>query len=384
MLFITIFVLCILAFMEVDIFIPSFPELIRLFKLTPFEVQLTLSVNFISYCISSLYVGSLGDRYGRRPLILCGLVIFLIGSAMCVWAPTFSWLVIGRFFQGIGMAGPAVLGFVVIADVTPLEKQAGRMGILNGMTTVGMAGAPILGSYINMYFGWRANFMILLILGIISLIMTLLFIPETGKPEPSVKVELKSYLSLLKSKEYRRYFYIFCLLITSHWTFVGMGPILYMESMGVPLQYFGFYQGAILVGFSATSLISPVVLRHMRREICLRLSSHLMMLAGVFIALISLGVKDTPWIITLIVSLYVIPFVFPINILYPVALSCIPDASSRAAALINFGRLIGSAAGLAGVSYLYAGTFRILALFMFTLTLVSYFLLFKTKEWRAT
>ena len=128
MLFLTILLTIILAGAEVDLFIPSFPDLIYQFNLSPLSVQLTLSMNFLSYCVSSLFVGNLGDRYGRKPVIIGGLVIFILGSIFCVFASSFPLLVIGRFLQGIGMAGPSVLGYVVIADIIPKEKQAGLMG----------------------------------------------------------------------------------------------------------------------------------------------------------------------------------------------------------------------------------------------------------------
>ncbi len=86
MLFIAVAFIMFLAGMEVDIFIPSYPEMQQQFSLSPAKVQLCLGLNFITYCIGSLYAGALGDRYGLRKVILCGLAIFVVGSVACCFA----------------------------------------------------------------------------------------------------------------------------------------------------------------------------------------------------------------------------------------------------------------------------------------------------------
>ena len=149
MLFIAVAFIFFLVGMEIDIFIPSYPELQQKFGLSPATVQLCLSLNFVTYCIGSLYAGALGDHYGLRKVILYSLVIFAIGSVACVFAPSFSYILFGRILQGLGMAGPASLGYVVIAERYPPEKQAYILGTLNGFVTVSMASAPVIGSYVT-------------------------------------------------------------------------------------------------------------------------------------------------------------------------------------------------------------------------------------------
>lgn len=380
MLFFTILIIIILAGAEVDLFIPSFPDLIQEFELSPLLVQLTLSVNFISYCISSLFVGSMGDRYGRKPLIIGGLVIFIIGSIFCTFANSFAALVLGRLFQGIGMAGPAVLGYVVIADITPTEKQPGVLGTLNGMITLAMAFAPVIGSYINMWFGWHGNFIVLLGLGIISLILSLIFIPNTTQPNKAISLSLKTYLPLLSSKTFMKLFFIICALVSCYWVFIGMGPILYMQDMHVPLSHFGFYQGAIAGVFSIMSLVSPKILNRFPHSTCLRVSMRMLIGISMALLLISIFIPDTPWLITVVMALYVMPFVFPINVLYPLSLEILPDTKGRAAALINCGRLGFSAIGVEVVSYMYTGYFMPIAVFIFLFALSAFFVSMKTAE----
>src|SRR5690349_10183764 len=117
--------------MEFDLFVPSFPELQHHFSLTPFSVEALLSVNFVGYCLSLFIVGSLGDRYGRKSIILLGLLIFILGSFCCLFEPSYPLLLLGRFLQGVGVAAPAILSFLIIADIYPLKKQQSLFAILS-------------------------------------------------------------------------------------------------------------------------------------------------------------------------------------------------------------------------------------------------------------
>ncbi len=82
---------------EIDLFVPSFPELQEVFALTPFMVELTLGVNLGAHCLICPLAGTLGDRYGRKPIIMLGLSIFIVGSIFCTFASTYWQVLLGRF-----------------------------------------------------------------------------------------------------------------------------------------------------------------------------------------------------------------------------------------------------------------------------------------------
>src|SRR5258708_32819379 len=90
----TIILMDILSGMEFDLFVPSFPELQSQFDLSAFWVETLLSVNFAGYCLSLFFVGGLADHYGRKPIILVGLMTFIMGTLLCLWAPSFQFLLV--------------------------------------------------------------------------------------------------------------------------------------------------------------------------------------------------------------------------------------------------------------------------------------------------
>lgn len=370
MIFFTILILSILTGAELDLFTPSFPELRKTFGLSPFMVELMLSVNFIAHCISSLVVGNLGDRYGRKNIIIYGLIIFIFGSLLCVFAKHYYWLLLGRLLQGIGIAGPAVLSFLVIVDNCPLEKQPHSMGLLNGFVTLAMAISPVIGSYVSLFFTWQGNFVVLLILGIICIILTIFFVPKS-QTNHNVTFSIKEYSSILSSKSAIYYTICICLLSQSYWIFIGMAPILYMESLNVSLNNFGFYQGTICISFAIVSLSSGYFIKKFGQKKCLLFG--VVLLIGFILAtsvLIFFNINN-PIIITLVLQLEGIGVVFPINILWPLALDNTPNAKGRMAAILVAGRLIITSCSLQIVSYFYQGVFFHIGLSMIISLILS-------------
>jgi DHA1 family bicyclomycin/chloramphenicol resistance-like MFS transporter len=192
----TVIFMDLLAGMEFDLFVPSFPQLQSQFGLSPFWVEALLSVNFIGYCLSMFFVGGLADRYGRKPVILSGLIVFTLGSVLCLYASSYYFLILGRFLQGAGVSAPAILGFVIIADSYALKEQQFLMAVLNGSINIAVAISPVIGSYLTLYFHWQGNFVALLLLGLITLFMTLFFITP-GKSSSSDNTEAAGSYSLI-------------------------------------------------------------------------------------------------------------------------------------------------------------------------------------------
>lgn len=367
---------------EIDLFIPSFPELQEIFHLSPFMVQLTLSINFVAFCVCSLFAGALADRYNRRHVILGSLFIFVVGSVFCTLAYHYSVLLFGRLLQGIGIAGPATLAYVVIADENPMEKQIELMGILNGMITLAMAFAPIVGSFISYYFGWRGNFVLLGSLGLLCFVMSIFAIPQR-EGDLTIPITLKTYLPLFSSKKLLAYIMGICLFVVPYWLFISMAPILYMQDMGVPLKSFGFYQGSLIFFFALVSLLSPIFLRKFGQHKCFLFGIGLTLISILLILSVALlGIMD-PILITLTLILYSIGAVFPVNILYPLSLEVVENSKGRTAALLQALRLISTAAVLQWVSYIYTGVFAPIGITIFICSLLSLSIIFFVlqKRW---
>jgi DHA1 family bicyclomycin/chloramphenicol resistance-like MFS transporter len=368
MLFFTLLMIDILAGAEVDLFIPSFPELQALFHLSPFLVQFMLSANLSVYCVCSLFAGALGDRYNRRTIMLSSLYILVLGSILCVVANTYPILLAGRVLQGIGMAGSMILVFPILLETFPAEKQAAKMGVLNGASNLALAAAPVIGSYVSLFFGWRGNFVVLLLLSVFCLIAGYFVFPNRPG-NPKVSLSLTSYWPLFRSSKLLLFTAFFCFMASAYWVFIGMAPILYMQDLGVSLKNFGYYQGSIACAFGITSLVSPMLLTRFGHAKCFHTGVWITVSSVIMFA--CLFHTQHPLLITLAAVIMAIGTLFPVNIMFPQALNTIEHASGKANAFIMSTRLILTALTLAIVSYFYQGEFFLIGLSMVFFLVVS-------------
>ncbi|MFI4937885.1 MAG: MFS transporter [Candidatus Berkiellales bacterium] len=380
--FATILLIQMLCGMEMDLFIPSFPELQEVFELTPFMVQMTISVNFTAFCLCSLFAGALGDRYNRRHVMLIGLLIFVLGSILCVSATHYVMLLLGRFLQGVGIAAPAILSFPILLDDYSPQKQPGVMSMINGVKTFATAFAPVIGSFVNLYFSWRGNFTLLLSLSALCLVACYFAVPSKAGNN-TVSLSPLTYLPLLKSTKVLGYIFSISLIASAYFVFVGMAPILYMEDMGVKLQHFGYYQGVLSLAFALVCVLSPPLLNAFGLKRCLYFGMALCFIGALLILGLVIKEINQPFIITAFGVIFSLGAAFPINILYPRLLQAIPHTQGRSAALGQSIMLLLIAILIQGVSYIYVGHFKPIGLVMsftilFALIIIS--LMIKNKS----
>lgn len=376
MLLTTVMLMDILSGAEVDLFVPSFLEIKTHFNVSTVWLEALLSANFIGSCISLFFVGSLADRYGRKPVILTGLMIFIIGSIFCSFASGYNFLLIGRFLQGLGISAPAVLCFIIIADFYPLKQQQYLMGVLNGFINVAVAGAPVVGSYIAMYFHFRGGFIALLVFGILVAIMTTLFVPRSQIPENKEPISLSGYLPIFNSKPLMLLIINTVFMFVPYWVFLGLSPILYMKDLGVSLKHYGYYQGVWALLFALGSIFFGLIIEKFPTKRMLKISVYTCLIGLIIIITVAiLDIKDP-----LIIALSLMPFniggIIPFIIIYPIALNYIPSAKGKTSALIKASMLILTTVGVEFAGYCYQGSFRSLGIIISLFIMVGVVTLF--------
>lgn len=373
MVLLSVILMDLLAGMEFDLFVPSFPELQHYFGLTPFWVEALLSANFAGYCLSLFFVGGLADRYGRKPIIMLGLSTFVFGSILCLITHSYYFLLAGRFFQGIGVAAPAILSFLIIADSYPLKKQQFLMAMLNGAMNVAAAIAPVIGSFVTLHFTWLGNFVALLLLGSVTLLTTLLFIPSYTLPHQRQSFSLRGYLPIFRSKPLMLLIINLVFTFVPYWVFVGMSPLLYIKSLGVSLPQFGYYQGALALAFAIGSVIYGLILQETNysQKKMLTVTNIIFIFSLVTIAWVTFVDSSSPLLITLAFLPFIIGQVIPSTILYPAVLNFLPEAKGRASAVMQGGRLILTAISLQIAGLLYVGTFRNIGIILIILIAIA-------------
>jgi len=236
----------------INIYLPSMPGMAADLRVDFGVIQLTLSLYLLSVAVGQLFIGPLSDRFGRRPILIGGLGAFVIGSAVCLFAPDVDWLLAGRVLQALGGCAGITLSRAVVRDLYGPDQAASMLGYV----TMGMAVAPMLapgvGGALDSLFGWRASFAFLLAFGVLTLAATVRLLHETNfrrGPTGAAGQLLRDYVRLATSRPFWGYALSTAFCSAVFFSFVAGASYVTIELMGrSPLEY-GIYFGAVSLGY---------------------------------------------------------------------------------------------------------------------------------------
>jgi DHA1 family bicyclomycin/chloramphenicol resistance-like MFS transporter len=254
-----------------QIFLPALPAIQLHHGVSAAAAQLVFSVSAFAMAVATLLYGPFSDRYGRRPAMLAGLVIFLVGSAMCVLASTITGLIFGRVIQAAGGCVGMVLGRAIVRDLYDRERAATMLAwITMAMVTAPMV-SPAIGGALTDYFGWPSVFVAGGLLGLLVILAVWRELPETAPRlgvVTSVREMLRSFGTLLRSRAFIGYAGQAAFSISVFFGFLAGAPYLMIRVYERPAIEYGLYfvlvSGAFMVGnFGAARFTRRVGLERM-------------------------------------------------------------------------------------------------------------------------
>ena len=165
--------------LSIDMYLPALPVIAVDLHGTAGDIQLTLSAFMIAFGAGQIFYGPAGDRFGRRPVILCGLVIYILASIGCAFAAEAGQLVLLRFLQGLAACGGVVLARTMVRDLAEKDQAARAMSLMMACTSIAPMLAPLIGGQVLWFLGWRAIFWVLAMVGVVAFVFAWLRLPET-------------------------------------------------------------------------------------------------------------------------------------------------------------------------------------------------------------
>lgn len=364
------------AAIEIDLSLPSFPDIAKAFGVSEEVIEGTISVNFLGFFVSALFYGPLSDRFGRRPILLLGTLLFLLGSLGCAVAPTIEMILISRFVQGLGAAGSFVIVFTMISDVYKGNDATKWIGLLNAILTATMALAPILGGYLNLYFGWNSCYSFVALLTIIQLSLLYFFLPETRKGEPiNFKNVIRDYKNLLKSFRFIQSSFIPSLLAGGYMAFVAVIPFLYRDRLGMSLSEFSWHQASIIASFSLFSYYANKIATYFGEVKSALVGSFLSVAAtGTIFILANFSNIPSVKFTTPLMCLFACSCAVPFAIVFSASLSVVPDKNGPASSLLMSMRTLLCAFTVQFAATLYNGALFSTAAIVASCCLISFVL----------
>lgn len=321
-----------------QILLPGVPIIKDSFQVSTGVAQLTLSLSMAAIALATLAYGPLSDRYGRRPVLILGMSIAVIGSILCIVAPTIELLIAGRVVQAAGGAVGMVVARAIVRDVYDARESASVIATLVMVMVVMPMVSPAVGGELMVRYDWHSVFYLVAFISAVLLAMLWRLLPETLKEPVSfsgVQDLLRTYRSLWQDRLFRGYGLCVAFVSVVFFSFISAAPEIMVSVLHRPATEYGYYFIIVPLGF----MLGNYITRYYGR----RFGIHRM---------IDYGSRLSIFGITLALVLQGLGFTHPVALFLPVALAILGNGitlpNAQAGALNAAPRMAGSASGLTG------------------------------------
>lgn len=365
--------------LSTDMYLPAFPVLMESFNADINQVQHTLSIFLIGFALAQLIYGPLSDRFGRKPVLIAGLLLFLLSSLAIVFAESITSFSSLRLLQAIGGSAGPVLGRAMVRDIHGPRDSARLLSYMGTAMAVAPAAAPIIGGYMTVWFGWQSIFLFLAAYGVAGVMLLGMRIPETAPPGShhimSVGNLLKNYGILLKHPTWRWYTLTCSFVFAGLFSFLSGSPFVIIDFLGFKEEQFGLFFALVVAGFMTGTLIGGRLARRAGINRLVGYGSFIAATGGISMLLLALAEVHHIAAIVLPQMLYMIG----VGIVMPQsmagALAPFPHMAGTASALLGFIQMSVAAGVGILVGHYHDGSPRSMAFsiaLMGTLTLISF------------
>lgn len=348
-----------LAPFGMHILIPSMPGLVDRFATDYATVQLTLTLYLIGQGAAQLIYGPLSDRYGRRPVMLGGMMFYVLASALCAAAGSIEALIAGRVLQAVGGCAGMVLGRAIIRDVLDRDRGASMIAAVTMAMAVAPALAPLIGGHVDDWLGWRAIFLGLALIGAALAAAVFLLLRETND-QPLARLDLgamfRHFGELMANRAFLGYAASTAVTMAAYFSFLAGTPFILVEIMGETAAAYGNYFILVVASYIFGNFLAS--------RLSVRLGGDAMMTIGIAVSLVA---------ISTMLALNHILSPHPLLLFGPMALHVIgngisqpngisaavgarPDIAGAASGLMGFIQMSVSAATTLLVGYLLTNT----------------------------
>lgn len=258
--------------LAMHIFVPALPSAAHDLGATIGTMQMTISLYIYGLAFGQLVYGPASDRFGRRPVLMVGLVIYAVSGLVAALATAPAMLVAARLFQALGGCAGLVLGRTIVRDTSPPAGTAQRLAVMNLMITVGPAVAPLIGTALVETTGWRSILLLMSGFGIVNLLLAWRLLPETRPPESGDgSAFLRHCLHLIRSPAFLGYAVGGGCATTAVFAFIAAAPFIFTQQLHRPAHETGIYLALLVFGmWLGSALVSRMLGRFSMAKLMVR------------------------------------------------------------------------------------------------------------------
>ena len=279
--------------LSTDLYLASLPHLGAYFDATPAAVQQTLSFFVIGFGAAQLFSGPISDRYGRRPVLLAGLVTYLASSLACSLAPTLSWLVAARFFQSVGCCTAIVVARAIVRDAYTPTQGARAIAKASSLLAPAPMLGPVLGSWLQVAFGWRSAFAAHAVFCALLTWAAWAHLEETNHDKNKQATSLaglwQAYVLVARAPAFWAYALPASMSYAAMFSFLAGATFVLIRALGVATANYGYCHALAVLGYLSGTLICRRLLGRVGLRRALGLGTTLSLAAAMFFLALALA-----------------------------------------------------------------------------------------------
>lgn len=247
------------AYVANDMIMPGMLSVVRSFNADDSMVSTALSAFILGGASLQIFLGPLSDRFGRRPIILIGVALFMLSTILIAISTSMLWFIVMRFFQGMGLCYITVIGYAALQEIFQEVAVVRLMAIMNNVTILAPLAGPLLGSSILLLFSWRAIFWVIAASSSLALVGLYLYMPETvgvhkkdgslaSKTPLALSIVKKNYLELCRNKRFITGSFALAVATIPIIAWIGTSPLILMKNENLGFVYYALFQIPIFLG----------------------------------------------------------------------------------------------------------------------------------------
>lgn len=337
---------------SIDMYLPSLPAITQAFTVTASAAQVTLTSFMIGFSLGMLLYGPLSDAYGRRPVLLGGVVLYVLASLACALAFGIGELVAVRFIQALGAGAASVLARAIVRDTHAPHQAAKVLSLLAIVTSCGPLLAPLIGGQLLLLGSWRLVFAVLTSYGLICSIAIIYRVPETWPVAKRAKSALHSsfnaYRHMLLDPVVWGHTLCGGMAFAAMFAYITATPFVYINYFQVAPQHYGFLFGLNILGIMGGNFLNTRLVHRLGTLRMISAAASVGTLASLAVGLVCL----TGWggLPAVVVTLF-----FVVSVVGVLSADCTTDMMQR------YPNNAGAAAALFGATQFALGALSSLA-----------------------
>jgi len=356
------------------IYTPSLPDLSDALNASNSAVQLTLSIYFIGFAIGVFCWGWFSDFIGRRPAMLGGLIFYSIGSFMCFYAETITFLLISRFIQAFGAATGSIITQTILRESVSGSKRHAMFAQISAVIAFTPAVGPLIGGWVDQAFGFRAVFFVLVAMSILLFIYAYFRLPETTDKSMRKRMAIFPVVKRIISSPR---VLVFGLLIGGIngvlFSYYAEAPFIFIDHFNLSPGLYGFLGIIVALASIIGAMISKRLINNYQPEKVIHLGCFVMTVGALLLLIISSLpfpniVLLTGILVTIFITLLGSGIALP-NCL-SLALVNFQDVIGTAGAIFSLGYYLLVSLITSGMSFLHNGSLMIMPLYFFILSMI--------------